>query len=189
MNLNSEYFAEELGWIEDPALKKFATLAVDLFPPYFKEVASSSTGKYHSAWSNKPGGLRMHTKAVCLVIYELSDAYCCTPIEEDAALVAGLLHDCVKYGIGGGKHTSKTHAAEGAVFFKRLHKQLNIDIPMVDTIYAAIADHYGKWSVCATPKRFPEEFSKISQLVHIADMVASRKPIDFPGITQENLIG
>lgn len=184
-----DYFEEELGWFNSEVFKDFAVKMLQSFPPYFLEVASSSTGKYHSQWSNcKPLGLAKHTRAVCLVAHLLAPAYSLTEDEHDAVLLASLAHDAVKYGFGGGKHTSKTHEAEGAIFFKRCVKQFNPELPQQNSIYVAIAQHQGHWCVSETPKKFPEDFDKIGQLLHIADMVASRPGIRFDFL-ETSLVG
>ena len=184
-----EFFEDELGWLKNPVFKDFATKMLENFPPYFMEVASSSSGKYHSSWSNrKPQGLALHTKGVCLVAHLLAPAYMMSDDEHDAVVVASLAHDAVKYGFGGGKHTSKTHEAEGAIFFKRCVKQFNPELPLQNSIYKAIASHQGQWCVSDVPKKFPDDFDHIGQLLHIADMVASRPGIRFDFL-ETNMIG
>lgn len=184
-----EYFEEELSWFKNPTFQDFAVKMLQSFPPYFMEVASSSSGKYHSQWSNcKPLGLAKHTKAVCQVSHQLAPAYSLTDEEHDAVLLASLCHDSIKYSWGGGKHTSKTHEAEGAIFFKRCVKQFNPELPLQNSIYVAIASHQGPWSVSEIPKKFPEDFDKIGQLLHIADMVASRPGIRFDFL-ETSLVG
>lgn len=182
---NSEFFARELEWIEDASLKRFAVKYCDLFPPYFEVKPASSSGKYHSQWANSVGGLRKHTKAVMYMTYTLADAYGLTPQERDAAVVAALGHDAAKYSLNGGNHTTSSHAAEGAIFFKRTVKLLNSqNMPMVDQIYLAISNHMGCF--CSDHRKFPEDFPKLSQLVHLADMCASRREINFTFIDEEN---
>lgn len=184
-----DYFEEELSWFNSEVFKDFAVKMLQSFPPYFLEVASSSTGKYHSQWSNcKPLGLAKHTKGVCQVAHQLAPAYSLTEDEHDAVLLASLAHDAVKYGFGGGKHTSKTHEAEGAIFFKRCVKQFNPELPLQNSIYVAISTHQGRWAVSEPPKSFPEDFDKIGQLLHIADMVASRPGIRFDFL-ETSLVG
>ena len=187
-----EFFEEELGWIKNPTFKDFLEYALKALPPYFMEVASSSTGKYHSSWSNqKPMGLAYHTKAVTFVAKELSDAFMLTDDEKDLMVIAAVLHDGVKYGFGGGQHTSKTHEAEGAVFFKRLHDAFSLNLPkeQFDSVYKALAAHQGRWAVAAEPKRFPDDFDKFGILLHVADMVASRKGIRFDCIESPSFVG
>ena len=185
----TEYFKTELGWLKHEVFRKFLEDCLQSFPPYFWEKPSSSSGKYHSKWSNQVGGLALHSRAVAQVAHQLADAYMLTDEEHDAVVVAAVMHDSVKYSLAGGKHTSKTHEAEGALFFKRCVKAYCPDLPLQDSIYKAIASHQGIWCVSATPKKFPEDFDKIGQLLHIADMVGSRPGIKFDFLEEGNLIG
>jgi hypothetical protein len=186
---NSEYFEEVLGWFKNPTFKTFATQYVDLFPPYFSDKPASSSGKYHAPWSNIRGGLRAHTYAVCYMVHSMSDAYMLGDTEHDAALIAALGHDAVKYGLGGGPHTTKTHEGEGAIFFKRVVEKLGVkNFPLFQEIYDCIAFHQGRWAVSETPKRFPDDFTPMMQLVHVADMCASRPQIRF-NFLENSMIG
>ena len=187
----SNFYEEEFNLFKTEHLKQFAQQALKLFPPYFWQVASSSGGKYHSGWSNcKPLGLAKHTKAVVRVTHMLSDAYSLNPEEHDVALIAAFCHDSVKYGFGGGKYTSKTHESEGASFFKQVSRKLyQGDFPYFEETVEAIAYHQGRWCATEPPKKFPEEFSRIAQLIHVADMVASRKEITFTFIEEGSLLG
>ena len=187
---NSDYFEPVLSWFNNADLQDFAFKYVDLFPPYFAEKPASSTGKYHAPWSNVNGGLRAHTWAVCYMTKSLSDAYMLNDLEKDAALIASLGHDAVKYGFGGGNYTTKTHESEGSLFFKRVVTKLGVtDFPMYEEIYNAIAYHQGRWAVSDTKKNFPQDFSIIGQLVHVADMCASRPEIMFTFLQENSLIG
>lgn len=193
----SRYFAVEIGWIKHPAMREFAEKYVDLFPPYFMVNPASSTGKYHAPWSNikgsdsVAGGLARHVKVMCKWVKDLSDAYMLTSDQADAALLATLGHDAVKYGFAGGKYTTRTHESEGAIFFKRCVQKLAATFPHSEEIYNAIAFHQGRWAMADPPKRFPEDFDRIGQLVHVADMCASRQGISYDCINeeQESLIG
>lgn len=188
---NSEYFADDLGAIKNPGSRDFATQFVDLFPPYFREAASSSSGKYHAKWSNLPGGLRAHTKAVAYMVRSLAPAWSLTDDETDGALIAAVGHDAVKYGIPGGLHTSRTHEYEGACFFKKVVWKLLGDegqLPRYQEIYNAIAWHQGRWSTTVGAPTFPEGFTRLEGIVHVADMTASRSEISFTFL-QHNFIG
>lgn len=189
MQLNSEFFADEIRWIENDQLRNFGKKYADLFPDYFAVNPSSSSGKHHAPWGNGKGGLRRHTKAVMFTVHVLSDAYGFTPLQHDAALVAALGHDAVKYSLPGQRHTVSSHPAEGAMFFSRVAKALNCtDLPLYEDIYKAIADHMGRWGKYDKERSYPEDFPVLSQLVHYADMVGSRPGIRFD-ILEENLIG
>lgn len=183
---NSEYFAQELAWIGNKAMRQFATEYVDLFPPYFEYKPASSTGKYHPTWGNGEGGLRRHTRAVMFWVHELADTYELTALEHDALLVAAVAHDAVKYGLPEKKFTDPCHDAVGAMFFSRFAK--GKDLPHYKDIYLAIAEHMGQWGHYPTRRHFPEDFSRLSQLLHVADMCGSRKGVRLD-ILEENLIG
>jgi hypothetical protein len=93
-----------------------------------------------------------------------------------------LVHDAIKYGFSGGKHTSKTHESEGAFFFEKATSKLlgaSVPLPLYQKIRDAIAWHQGRWSTSEGAPKFPDGFSKLAQVVHIADMVASRKEVRF----------
>jgi len=193
----SEYFKKELSWIKNPTTREFTTKGVDLFPPYFMEKPASSTGKYHAPWENitgseyVAGGLARHTRAMCYVVQRLAPAYMLSEEETDAALVSVIFHDSIKYGFEGGRHTRKDHEGLGAMFFKRCAARFGQGLPLVDEIYRAICFHAGRWALSETPKIFPEEFSKIGQLTHVADMICSSPEIEFTFINndEESLIG
>lgn len=181
---NSEYFELEIGWIKNEGLKKFANKYVDLFPPYFAEKPSSSTGKYHAPWSNLPGGLRAHTRVVAYWVKELGAAYGVEGDALDVAIIVAIGHDAIKYGFEGGKYTTKTHEEEGAVFFKKVVEKLCggdvTKFPHYNDAYEALAYHQGRWAATEPKKKFPEEFSRIAQLVHVADMCGSRRDPIYP---------
>lgn len=193
----SEYFKKELDWIKHPQMKDFTTIGIDYFPPYFMVKPASSSQKYHAPWENitgsddVAGGLARHTRAMCYIIHRLAPAYMLTDDERDAALVSVLYHDSIKYDFGGGKHTVKNHESLGAMFFKRSVAKVGIDFPLVDEIYKAICFHAGHWALSEPPKVFPEDFGKIGQIVHIADMICSSPEIEFTFIhdEEESLIG
>lgn len=192
----TEFFQEEIGWVKNAQMKKFLLDSIDYFPPYFMLNPASSTGKYHASWSNTTGsaavagGLANHVKVMCFWVHALADAYMLTADEHDACIVATLYHDAIKYGFGGGKYTTKTHEMEGATFFQRCTQKFCQSMPLAEEIYTAIAFHQGRWAVADPPKNFPEDFSKIGQLVHIADMCASRKGVTYDCLKEEgSMIG
>jgi hypothetical protein len=179
------YFEEEIGWIVNPDMREFAIKYLNEFPAYFMIKPASSTGKYHTPWSNTlgsagtAGGLAKHVKAMCYIVHELADAEMLTSDEHDAALIASLGHDAIKYGVHDGELTSLAHESEGADFFQHCLHKFKADIPFTDSICRAIAFHQGRWAVSEPPKIFPDDFDKIGQLVHRADMVVSRSKVAF----------
>ena len=191
----SDYFKEEIAWIKHPGMREFALQYVDMFPPYFMLNPASSTGKYHAGWSNTKGsdnvagGLAKHVKVMCFWVHALADSEMLTSDEHDAALLATLGHDAIKYGFGGGKYTTKTHESEGAIFFKRCLQRFGAEFPYSDEIYTAIMFHQGRWAVTAEAKTFPKDFDRIGQIVHRADMNSSRPGVSYDFLNEESLIG
>ena len=188
-------FEPELQTIKNETIREFTRFCLENAPPYFWEVPSSSGGKYHSRVSNGVGGLVRHTRGTAYTAKELAPAYSLTPDETDAAISAAILHDICKYGLAGGKYTVKDHDYIGSNYVFKLAKRFvdegNPEIPLLRDICSSIAYHFGRWSaeVPSRPlKDFPEDYSRIEQVVHVADMVASRKDISFGFLDQETLI-
>lgn len=191
--MSKEVLRTELDWIKDETIKKFTEFCLDNAPPYFWVNPASSTGKYHSKDAAGSGGLARHTRATAYATKELARSYQLTPLETDAAIAAAILHDIQKYGAGL-PHTTKTHDYDGALFIHRLAARFSAEteVPMLKEICGGIAWHMGPWSIRKEGiplKKFPEEYSRIEQLVHIADMVASRKDIKFTFLEPNSLVG
>jgi len=188
-------FEPELQFIKNETIREFTRFCLENAPPYFWEVPSSSTSKYHSKVSNGVGGLVRHSRATAYTAKELAPAYSLNQDETDAAVSGAILHDICKYGENGGKWTTKDHDYTGSNYVfkqaKRFTDAGNPEVPMLRDICKSIAYHFGKWTteVPARPlKTFPEDYSRIEQVVHVADMVASRKDISFGFLDQETLI-
>lgn len=176
------HFEVELSWIKNEQIREFTIHCLEQAPPYFWEVPSSSTGKHHSGWSNGPGGLVKHSKATAYVAKELAPAYSLSDEDADVAIAAAILHDITKYGMHGGKYTTSDHGYVGAMFVHLLGKRYSKgEPPRLQDICKGIANHFGK--------KFPEDYSVIEELVHVADMVASRKEIKFGFLEETSLIG
>ena len=181
----ADYYENEISWIEHESMRDFAIKYLNEFPEYFMVKPASSTGKYHAPWSNTigsddvPGGLAKHVKAMCYIVHSMAEAEMLSSDEHDAALIATLGHDAIKYGFEGGTYTTDTHESEGAVFFQQCLQKYNASIPYMDSIYHAIKYHQGIWAVSEPPKIFPDDFDKIGQVVHRADMLVSRSMVKF----------
>lgn len=191
MNRGPHLFAEELSWITDVTIKEFTEFCLESAPDYFWEVPSASTGKHHPSWANGHGGLVRHTKATAYIAKELTRAYDLNETETAAAISAALLHDIAKYGLPGGKYTVNDHDRVGANYIVLLAKKFGKSVPMLKELCSAIALHYGVWTKRPEGiaiKKFPEEYTRIEQLVHVADMVTSRKEVRFTFL-EANLVG
>ena len=68
-----EIFNKELTYIKDKRIRNSLITILDRLPEYFYEIPTSSTGKYHPAFSNGEKGLVRHTKAAVRIAKELMD--------------------------------------------------------------------------------------------------------------------
>lgn len=191
--MNREYFATELDLIKNESIKEFTAKMLEVAPPYFEEVPSSSTGKYHPEQSLGHGGLLRHTQAVTYLGNELCRSEDITGDERDAIIASCLLHDIVKYGLLKGKHTTQDHDYIGAYFINAQAKKMNLeDTPMFKEILGGVAWHMGIWSKRFNGqyiKKYPEEFSRVERIVHLADYISSRKELKFNFLEEPSFIG
>lgn len=191
MNL-LEYFENELSWIKNEKLLKLCKVVLENAPEGFKQNPSSSSGKYHPDWSHGNGGLLRHTQAATYLAKELAHAYLFSDLETDAVIVATILHDVCKYGLPEQKHTTKDHDVTSALFMRRLADRHELrDTPLFNEVFLSIAFHFGRWTFRESAdkiRKFPEEYSKLMEVVHIADYISSRKEIRF-NFLEQSLIG
>lgn len=181
-------FERELGYIKNKELRDFTEFVLSKINPTLWDKPSSSSGKYHPAQSNGPKGLLRHVEATVYFSLEWSRVWMLDELETDIATSACILHDGMKYGNGGmSKFCTKEHPQDMARFVELLAKTSSLNQDLVDKLTTAIRNHMGQWASHAT-MRFPEDFDKISQVVHMADMAASRREVSL-GFLETNLIG
>lgn len=189
MSRANEMFGAELELIENDTIRGFTELCINKLPAYFWLVPSSSTGKYHCAQSNGTGGLYRHTRAVVYFSQIFCRAYNLEGKDKDIVISACLLHDGLKYGMVMQKFTTKTHDKEMADYVLELGKSYPaIAYQDLMSICTGIAFHFGRWTAHPKAKRFPEDYSKIETVVHLADMASAGKEVNLEFL-QENLIG
>ena len=190
-------FENELKWIKNKNIRRFAIEAISVLPDYFFEVPASSTGKYHPEYSLGDGGLVRHTKGAVLIAKTLLDLEMFgeqwngdndlpwnnnfTDTEKDIIITALLLHDGVKYGVDGGKYTIATHPTDMVNYIKnndRLVKLLDNDT--VSIICGCIASHMGSFNTdYKTGKEIlPKPQTPMEKFVHLCDYLSSRKFIE-----------
>lgn len=175
----AQLFGEELSLIQDGRLKE---IVIDFLnnavPDYFWEIPASSSGKYHPSFDLGYGGLVRHTKMVVEVARELlqMEKYD-REAREDVVYIACLLHDTFKNGNANAGHTVSSHPSIAAdEFYHFAMNKVGEDggcyiRDQIECIRIAIEGHMGQWGThhnCDTD----------SELVHLADYIASRKFFD-----------
>ena len=172
-----------LDTFENEDIKEFAIVLLDGLPEYIWHVGASSTGKYHPEYSLGEGGLMRHQIAVVRFInffLELEQYNSkLTSRERDLIRLAGLVHDGRKSGsqedYEKSKYTKFNHPILMADVIKGYDGQYLVHEELV-IIVDAISKHMGQWNEDKkTSTVLPKPNNKYSQLVHLADYLASRK--------------
>lgn len=180
-----------LDTFENEDIKEFAIVLLDNVPEYVWHVGASSTGKYHPQYSLGEGGLMRHQMAVVrflnffLGLEQYSNKI--PSRERDLMRIAALTHDARKSGTQEdyerSKYTKFNHPILMADVIRSYDGQyLNHD--ELELIANTISKHMGSWN---TDKKsnvvLPKPDDIYSELVHLADYLASRKDltVEFEG--------
>jgi hypothetical protein len=178
-------FQNELKWINNKEIRKFAVCMIAELPDYFFVVPASSTGKYHPEYSLGEGGLVRHTKSAVLLAKTLLDLeqyqneY--NEEERDIMLTALLLHDGVKHGLNNSKYTVSTHPIEMVNFINKYARKNAMpweNVPLWVTVMCdCIATHMGEWNRDYKTKEevLDKPETNMQKFVHMCDYLASRK--------------
>lgn len=178
-----------LDSFENEDIKEFCKILVDNLPLYWWEVPASSTGKYHPAYALGDGGLMRHSISVVrflnwfFSLEQYQKQY--TDRERDLLRCAGLVHD-------GRKSGASDDVKEVFTVFNhpllmadavREHKGCGvISDGEIEIIARSIESHMGQWNVSNKPKDegiiLPKPEGKYQEIVHLADYLASRKPLE-----------
>ena len=181
--MKSDVFNSELGYIKNDNYRKNARIFLELLPDYFYEIPASSTGKYHPKFALGNGGLVRHTKVAVRMAFEIiggktiGDKF--TSDEKDLILIALLLHDGLKEGIVKEKYTRFDHPILMANFIKENKDKTTFNDKEIELLSSMIASHMGQWNTNQySDVILPLPSNKYEKMVHMCDMLASRKFID-----------
>jgi uncharacterized protein (DUF3820 family) len=181
-----------LDTFENEDIKEFAVVLLDNVPEYVWHVGASSTGKYHPQYSLGEGGLMRHQMAVVrflnffLGLEQYSNKI--PSRERDLMRIAALTHDARKSGTQEdyerSKYTKFNHPILMADVIRSYDgKYLNHD--ELELIANTISKHMGQWN---SDKKsgviLPKPDDIYSELVHLADYLASRKDLTVEFVTQ-----
>lgn len=174
---------------ENEDIKDFCKLLVSELPLYWWKVPASSTGKYHPAYALGDGGLMRHSIAVVRFLNwffnleQYQNKF--TDRERDLLRCAGLVHDGRKSGASDDVKEVFTvfdHPLLMAEAVRKHKEDAVISDKEIELIANAIESHMGQWTTSNKPKDagivLPKPSNKYQEIVHLADYLASRKPLD-----------
>lgn len=166
-----------INHIKSEEIKKNLYTAFTDVPEYFYNIPASSTGKYHPAYATGEGGLLRHTIAAARIACDLVDLemYGLTDDEKDYIICALLLHDTFKSGVTHSKYTLHNHPLLSAQHVRKVCSR-----EFADNVCPLIESHMGQWNTCKWDKTvLPKPETKLQQIVHLCDYLASRKYLTF----------
>ena len=191
--MKSTVFDKEIEYIRNPRYKESVRIYLDLLPDYFYEIPASSTGKYHPSFALGDGGLVRHTKVAVKMANELvnskviGDVF--TADEKDLIIFSLLLHDGLKEGVVKEKYTRFDHPLLIANFIKENKDKTTLKDDEVEMLSSMVASHMGEYNtnpysnvVLPLPK------NKFEKMVHMCDLLASRKFLDVKFDENNNII-
>lgn len=187
--MKEQIFEPELKLIKNDRLREAAIYFINQLPDYFFEIAASSTGKYHPEFAASEGGLVKHTKVAVriadTIIQTVTIGGNFTSDEKDLILISLILHDGLKEGMIKEKYTRFDHPILMAKLIQEKYKETTLEELEAKIIASNIASHMGEWNttnysnvVLPTPK------NKFQKMVHMCDLLASRKfiNVEFDGL-------
>lgn len=165
-----------LARITEPGVRELATALLADAPAAFWSAPASTSGKYHPAYAAGKGGLIRHTRAVAHIAMHLCELEDAPPLFRDLALAACLCHDAYKV-LREGEYTNFLHPQLAADVMLRLGQQFGgTRASYAEALARAIASHMGRWNTSPRhSETLPLPDSRLAELVHTADYLASRK--------------
>ena len=181
--MKSDIFNKELSYIKNDEYRKNARTYLELLPDYFYTVEASSTGKYHPSFALGDKGLVRHVKVAVRIGKELTSSKTIgnvfTDNEKDLILIALLLHDGLKEGIVKEKYTRFDHPVLMANFVKDNKDKTSFNDEEIKLLSDMIAAHMGEFNTNPySDVILPLPSNKYEKMVHMCDLLASRKFLD-----------
>jgi hypothetical protein len=182
MSYKVDYFKQELNWIKNQDIRKYAEIAIESLPDYFFKIPASSTGKYHPNYSLGDGGLARHCRAIVRVAIEMSrvEMFNISSDELDWCIVGAFVHDGWKSGIVQTKFSVFDHPLIAAKMLKENQELKNLGLND-EAFLGMIESHMGgnDWNVdYRTGRELPKPKTKLEKFFHICDYIASRKCLE-----------
>ena len=172
-------FKNELEDIQDEPLREFAKNVILSAPDYIFTCPASSTGKYHPTLSLGEGGLVRHTRLVAWFARNVGNAMMVDERNKDFLTVAALAHDMRKHGDGSTKFTVKEHPKLAADLIEETWNNKEhlegMTYGDVEKLKSLVMSHMGQWGA---EDEMPLPNTKLEQILHTADYLASRKEIN-----------
>ena len=175
-------FNTELTYIKDERIRKSLITILNKLPEYFYEIETSSTGKYHPAFSSGKQGLIRHTKAAIRIAVELMNNESLQNFnqnEKDLIIFSLMIHDGLKCGKIKSQYTAFDHPILIANLVKENEENLELTKEEIDFICRCVKTHMGPWTtdyrgneILEAPK------DKYQRFVHMCDYLSSRKFLD-----------
>jgi hypothetical protein len=175
----NKIFEQELDYILNPSIRKFAEMVINLLPDYFFEIPASSTGKYHPKYSLGSGGLVRHTRSAVRIAIELSrlDWWKFEKDELDLCIASLLVHDGYKSGVIQERYSRADHPN---ILRGELEKSLArgfIPPEYFNQVSGMVSRHMGQWNYDYKThvEILDKPQNKLEKFVHLCDYLASRK--------------
>lgn len=169
--------------IEDIKDTNIQNFLIDVFNSADKEFwveASSSSGKYHPAEDNGPGGLIRHVLKSAEVGKELSRFFDLNEKNKDIVLASCLLHDIKKNGNPWGERTDFEH---GLIAYNWLKEFKLKDVSSKNKILSCVRYHMSRWTQPEEERIRAMKPTLNERIVQLSDYLASRKGMSFlPGL-------
>lgn len=182
-------FINELNYITEEKIRKFAEILIENADDYFFEIAASTTGKYHPQFDLGPGGLVRHTRCVAFFAQCEAESRMFSEHDKNLLIVSALAHDIKKLGDGSGKYTVGDHPKWASDYVMSTFENNKGLITKKDatTISNIVLSHMGKWG---EKDGMPLPKTELEKSLQAADYIASRKEIlSFGFKTTENVSG